>query len=86
MSPDVRARLEREAAQPDDIAPVMGCGELRALLVENARLVTLVGALLPLAKDRHSYLSGEWPDAARDQSTALVIEAAERTLGQVSGC
>lgn len=73
MSPDTLNRLEKESQQPDDIAPVMGCGELRELLTERARLVSMVGALLPMAQA-----------SVDSEEGALVIEAAERTLGQVA--
>lgn len=73
MSPDTLNRLEKESQQPDDIAPVMGCGELRELLAERARLVSMVGALLGGVKMH-----------APRETYALVIEAAERTLGQVA--
>lgn len=76
MSPDLRARLEKEAQQPAGVAPVMCCSELKQLLEDNARLVSMVGALLPMARSHCSYTG--------DEEGALVIEAAERTLGQVA--
>lgn len=73
MSPDLRARLEKEAQQPAGVAPVMCCSELKQLLEDNARLVSMVGALLPMAQA-----------SVDSEEGALVIEAAERTLGQVA--
>lgn len=73
MSPDTLNRLEKEAQQPAGIAPGMCCSELAALLTERARLVAMVGALL----------GGVKMHAPRGDY-ALVIEAAERLLGQVA--
>lgn len=45
MKTETLKRLEREAAQPDDIAPVMGCGELRQLLEERRAGLVVAGII-----------------------------------------
>lgn len=45
MSPDVLARLRKEAEQPAGIAPVMCCSELKQLLEERAELLEVLSDL-----------------------------------------